>query len=74
MALVQKKRKGYKPVTRAFITGHSLAGGMANIAHLFVKAGAKKAGSPWAKLDGKVTWLACTFASPVTIVRLYGPR
>ena len=72
VALVQKKRKGYKPVTRAFITGHSLAGGMANVAHLFVKAGAKKADSPWAELAGKVTWLACTFASPVSIVRLYG--
>ena len=73
VALALKKRKGYKPVTRAFITGHSLAGGMANVAHLFVKAGAKKADSPWAELAGKVTWLACTFASPVTIVRLYGP-
>ena len=62
-------------VTRAFITGHSLGGGVANVAHLFVRAGQlKKAGSPWAELAGKVTWLACTFASPQTIVRLYEPE
>ena len=39
--------------------------------HLVVRGQLKKAGSPWAKLDGKVTWLACTFAAPQTIVRLY---
>jgi len=58
-------------VERAFFTGHSLAGGMANIAHLVVRGQLKKAGSPWARLDGRVTWLACTFAAPQTIVRLY---
>ena len=31
----------------------------------------KKAGSPWDRLDGKVTWLACTFAALQTVVRLY---
>ena len=56
-------------VERAFITGHSLAGGMANVAHLIVRGQLKKEHSPWAKLDGKVTWLACTFAAPQTIVR-----
>jgi len=58
-------------VERAFITGHSLAGGMANVAHLIVRGQLKKEHSPWAKLDGKVTWLACTFAAPQTIVRKY---
>ena len=58
-------------VERAFFTGHSLGGGIANVAHLVVRAQLKKAGSPWAKLDGKVTWLACTFAALQTIVRLY---
>ena len=59
-------------VKRAFLTGHSLGGGLANVAHLFVRAGQlKKAGSPWAELAGKVTWLACTFASLQTIVRKY---
>ena len=62
-------------VKRAFLTGHSLGGGLANVAHLFVRAGQlKKAGSPWAELAGKVTWLACTFASLQTIVRLYEPE
>ena len=56
---------------RAFFIGHSLGGGIANVAHLVVRGQLKKAGSPWAKLDGKVTWLACTFAAPQTIVRLY---
>ena len=65
-------------VTRVFLTGHSLGGGLANVAHLVVRGQLQKAGSPWAKLDGevpwggpekKVTWLACTFASPQTIVR-----
>ena len=58
-------------VKRAFFTGHSLGGGLANVAHLCVRGQLKKAGSPWAKLDGKVTWLACTFAALQTIVRLY---
>ena len=61
-------------VERAFFTGHSLGGGMANVAHLIVRGQLKKAGSPWAKLDSKVTWLACTFAAPQTIVRLYAPK
>jgi hypothetical protein len=58
-------------VERAFFTGHSLGGGLANVAHLIVRGQLKKAGSPWAKLDGKVTWLACTFAALQTIVRVY---
>ena len=58
-------------VERAFFIGHSLGGGIANVAHLVVRGQLKKAGSPWAKLDGKVTWLACTFAALQTIVRLY---
>ena len=77
MALVQKERKdtagkAYLPVKCAFITGHSLGGGIANVAHLVVRAQLKKPGSPWYKLvPDKVTWTACTFASPSTIVRLY---
>ena len=58
-------------VKRVFLTGHSLGGGLANVAHLVVRGQLQKAGSPWEKLDGKVTWLACTFASPQTIVRKY---
>ena len=60
-------------VKRAFITGHSLGGGIANVAHLVVRAQLKKIGSPWYKLnsDRQVDWLSCTFASPFTIVRLY---
>jgi len=58
-------------VKRVFLTGHSLGGGLANVAHLVVRGQLQKAGSPWAKLDGKATWLACTFASPQTIVRKY---
>jgi len=58
-------------VERAFFTGHSLGGGVANVAHLVVRGQLQKAGSPWAKLEGKVTWSACTFAAPQTIVRLY---
>ena len=60
-------------VERAFFTGHSLGGGIANVADLCVRGQLKKAGSPWAELDGKVTWLAYTFASPQTIVRKYEP-
>ena len=66
-------------VERAFLTGHSLGGGIANVAHLVVRAqlalaqtGQLAPASPWAKLvPDKVTWTACTFASPSTIVRLY---
>ena len=62
-------------VKRVCFTGHSLGGGVANVAHLVVRAQLKKVGSPWAKLDGsKVAWLACTFAAPQTIVRLYEPE
>ena len=61
-------------VKRVFHTGHSLGGGIANIAHLVVRGQLKKAGSPWAKLVDQVTWLACTFASPQTIVRKYDPE
>ena len=60
-------------VKRSFITGHSLGGGLANVAHLLVRGQLKKAGSPWAKLDGKVDWLCLSFAAPQTIVRLYEP-
>ena len=67
-----KAGKEYKPVTRAFITGHSLGGGVANVAHLVVRAQLKKVGSPWHELAGKVTtWRACTFAALQTIVRKY---
>ena len=45
-------------VERAFLTGHSLGGGLANVAHLVVRGQLKKAGSPWAKLNGKVAWLS----------------
>ena len=64
-------------VKRVFFTGHSLGGGLANVAHLVVRgqlalgqAGLLGSGSPWTnpKLD-KVDWLACTFAAPATIVR-----
>ena len=66
MELIEKHK-----VERAFFTGHSLGGGVANIAHLVVRGQLQKAGSPWAKLEGKVAWSACTFAAPQTIVRLY---
>ena len=66
VVLVEKHK-----VERAFFTGHSLGGGVANVAHLVVRAQLKKAGSPWHKLDGEVDCLGCTFASPPTIVRLY---
>ena len=58
-------------VKRAFFTGHSLGGGVANVAHLVVRGQLQKAGSPWAELEGKLAWSACTFAAPQTIVRLY---
>ena len=58
-------------VKRVCFTGHSLGGGVANVAHLVVRAQLKKPGSPWHKLDGEVDCLGCTFASPPTIVRLY---
>ena len=58
-------------VKRVFFTGHSLGGGVANVAHLVVRGQLKKAGSPWAELEGKLAWSACTFAAPQTIVRLY---
>ena len=61
-------------VERAFFTGHSLGGGVANVANLVVRGQLQKGGSPWAKLEGKVTWSACTFAAPQTIVRLYEPE
>ena len=61
-------------VTRSFITGHSLGGGLANVAHLVVRGQLKKAVSPWAKLYGKVDWLCLSFAAPQTIVRLYEPE
>ena len=61
-------------VKRVCFTGHSLGGGVANVAHLVVRAQLKKAGSPWHKLDGEVDCLGCTFASPPTIVRLYEER
>ena len=66
-------------VKRVFFTGHSLGGGLANVAHLVVRGqlalaqtGQLAPASPWAKLvPDKVAWTACTFASPSTIVRLY---
>ena len=61
-------------VKRAFFTEHSLGGGLANVAHLCVRGQLNKAGSPWAELKGKVTWLAYTFAAPQTIVRKYAPE
>jgi len=61
-------------VKRVCFTGHSLGGGVANVAHLVARAQLKKPGSPWYNLDPKITWLACTFASPSTIVRLYEPE
>ena len=77
VALIEK----YPKVERAFLTGHSLGGGIANVAHLVVRgqlalaqAGQLAPASPWAKLvpdKRKVAWTACTFASPSTIVRLY---
>ena len=67
---IVKLIKQYK-VERAFFTGHSLGGGVANVAHLVVRGQLKKAGSPWAELEGKLACFACTFAAPQTIVRLY---
>ena len=61
-------------VKRVFFTGQSLGGGLANVAHLCVRGQLKKAGSPWAELNGKVAWLAYTFAAPQTIVRKYAPE
>jgi hypothetical protein len=74
-------------VERAFLTGHSLGGGIANVAHLVVRGQLALAqtddlgkNSAWAKLyaakngawlGDKITWLSCTFASPQTIVRKY---
>ena len=72
-------------VERAFLTGHSLGGGIANVAHLVVRGQLALAqtddlgkNSAWAKLyaakngawlGDQITWLSCTFASPQTIVR-----
>ena len=65
-------------VKRVFFTGHSLGGGVANIAHLVVRgqlalagqAGRLGSGSPWTNTNlAEVKWLACTFAAPATIVR-----
>eukprot|EP00964_Phaeocystis_antarctica_P055588 scaffold32696_cov59-Phaeocystis_antarctica.AAC.2 len=66
-------------VKRVFFTGHSLGGGLANVAHLAVRgqlalgqAGLLGSGSPWTNpklAEDQVEWLACTFAAPATIVR-----
>ena len=67
-------------VKRVFFTGHSLGGGVANIAHLVVRgqlalagqAGRLGSASPWTNpklAEDQVEWLACTFAAPATMVR-----
>ena len=60
-------------VGRVYFTGHSLGGGVANVAHLVVRARLMEKGSPWARnVQGKgLICLAYTFAAPQTIVRLY---
>ena len=58
-----------------YFTGHSLGGGVANVAHLVVRAQLMKEGSPTSdepSFAGKeLTCLAYTFAAQQTIVRLY---
>ena len=66
-------------VKRVFFTGHSLGGGLANVAHLAVRgqlalgqADLLGSGSPWTNpklAEDQVEWLACTFAAPATMVR-----
>ena len=56
-------------VERVYFTGHSLGGGVANVAHLVVRARLMTENSLWAGKD--LTCLAYTFAAPQTIVREY---
>jgi hypothetical protein len=55
-------------VKEVILTGHSLAGGLAQVAQLAIQGQLQKEGSAWCKLKGEVTVRSIAFAAPMTIL------
>ena len=55
-------------VQRMILTGHSLAGGLAHVGHLFVRGQIEQGAAPWNQLDRGVHVSTLGFAAPMTIL------
>jgi hypothetical protein len=66
IAAVKKNKK----IKQIILTGHSLAGGMAHVAHLFIEAQLSQPDNAWSHLQGKLTCRTVAFSAPMTTVNL----
>jgi hypothetical protein len=66
IAAVKKNKK----IKQIILTGHSLAGGMAHVAHLFIEAQLSQPDNAWSHLQGKLTCRTVAFSAPMTTLNL----
>jgi hypothetical protein len=65
---IMEKINKNKGINQIIFTGHSLGGGLANIAHIIVKSQMEQKNAPW---DGKdLTCRTVAFAAPMTILNI----
>jgi hypothetical protein len=57
-------------ISQIILTGHSLAGGMANVAHLFLEAQLSQPDTAWSSLREQVTCRTVAFAAPMTAINM----
>jgi hypothetical protein len=62
--------KNNKKIKQIILTGHSLAGGMAHVAHLFIEAQLSQPDNAWSHLQGKLTCRTVAFSAPMTTLNL----
>jgi hypothetical protein len=59
-----------KKIKQIILTGHSLAGGMAHVAHLFIEAQLSQPDNAWSHLQGELTCRTVAFSAPMTTLNL----
>jgi len=65
--IAECKKRGIKEIVT---TGHSLGGGIAQVAHTILRAQIQEESSPWSELNGDVNVRSVVFSAPMTTVLL----
>ena len=61
-------------ISQLILTGHSLAGGMAHVAHLAIEGQLSQSGTAWSSLQGQLTCRTVAFSAPMTILNMDATR
>jgi hypothetical protein len=59
-----------RSISQVILTGHSLAGGTAQVAHLMIQGQLNQSGTAWSKLAQQITCRTVAFSSPMVTINL----